>query len=247
MVTVFRAALCAALVLGACGASAQDRAPSIDDQARAAFVQGLDLLRGAQWVDAEASFRRSLALSPRPSASYDLAFVLYKQGRLRESAEVLQLLLTEPAGASDIRYRDYAATLAAVVAQEVSRQRIIATPPDTGARGTPPAEGSKLRAVAPWLTLGAAGALLAGAVVTGFLAKQADDAFGAACPGYQRCDPALVPTRDRAVQLGHVTDALLISGGTLAVAGIALRIMFQPAASPGRQGPVAFIAASGVY
>ena len=96
--------------------AASEQAPA--SAAREAFERGLAHLRARAWADAETEFRRSLALVARPSSAYNLAFVLFKQGRLRESAERLQQLLSEqdPAAAD---YRDYAKQLLAQVVSQL--------------------------------------------------------------------------------------------------------------------------------
>lgn len=109
--------------------SAIDGATTDDaEQARLAFDDGLRLLRAEQWRDAEASFRRSLAHVPRASAKYDLAFVLYKQDKLRQSSELLQELLSSDDPALDDRYRDYAKVLLANVMAAVSVLHLVVRP-----------------------------------------------------------------------------------------------------------------------
>jgi tetratricopeptide (TPR) repeat protein len=95
-------------------------ADTVAGAARLAFDDGLRLLRAEQWRDAEASFRRSLSLVPRPSAKYNLAFVLYKQNKLHESSELLQEMLSNDDAALDARYRDYAKALLGNVMAAVS-------------------------------------------------------------------------------------------------------------------------------
>jgi len=114
MVATLRSALCAALLLVAQVALAQNTPPvgsPAELEARRAFEDGLLRLRAGQWVEAEVYFRRSLALASRPSANYDLAFALYKQGHVRESAEILQHLLAVSDNAPDTPYREYAKVL----------------------------------------------------------------------------------------------------------------------------------------
>jgi hypothetical protein len=324
MVAMFRAALCAAMLLVAQVALAQDTTPAgsmAEPEARRAFEDGLHLLRARQWAEAEASFRLSLALIPRPSVTYDLAFVLYKEGRARESAEVLQHLLAMRESAPDAQYREYAKVLLTTVLGQLSTLHVVVDPasadiridrelvPLTGAERSipldpgahelevsapgfvpdrfvlvtaahvemerrialkaastgmatmtaaaqpsapsrtlrePPAERPFLRTVAPWLAVGMGGALLTAATVTGILAKRADDVLGQACPTFRNCDPSLASARDRALQLGRVTDALLISGGVLIAGGITWRILVPaPAARAGSQG--VFVMMSGLY
>ena len=321
MVTAFRSTLCAAILLAAPTAAGQSVAPvdsTTEFEAKRAFEDGLRLLREGQWVESESRFRQSLAVIPRPSASYDLAFVLFKQGRARESAELLQHLLASAESSPDSPYREYAKLLLPNVLAQLSTLRIVVDPPGsdlridgklvplTGAeRSVPldpgahavevaspgflpdrfdvvmeahgeiersislqastsatgmvsiprPAAAPKLleptraapvwSAVAPWLTMGLGGALLAGAAVTGILAKREDDSVREACPTLRNCDLSLVPARDRAVELGHITDALLVSGGALVAGGVTWRILVS---APGRaDSRSAFVAAGGVF
>jgi hypothetical protein len=270
MVAVPRAALCVSMLLWAEGALAQDVRPAqptvgtIDEgerasngadaqslsataesEARLAFEDGLRLLRAERWLEAEVRFRRSLALSPRPSTTYDLAFVLYKERRGRQSAEILQGLLELPSSGADTRYRDYARALL---------QRVLTAQPYAPIERTvllpPPRLETRrpfLRSVAPWLTVGLGGAMLAGAAVTGALAKRADGAFGAMCPTLQNCDQNLTPLRDSAVRLGRITDVLLVSGAVLVAGGTTWRILVPPTAlsQAGAQGIL--VVASGAY
>jgi hypothetical protein len=121
-----RALLALALLLRASAASAQ---ASEDAPAKQYFEAGLEQLRAQQWSAAEAQFRSSLALVPRASTEYDLAFVLFKQGKLRESAEHLRRLLDPQQYADDARYAPAAkALLAEVVAQQPTLQLEIAPP-----------------------------------------------------------------------------------------------------------------------
>ncbi|HVW28656.1 MAG TPA: hypothetical protein VHC69_24995 [Polyangiaceae bacterium] len=79
--------------------------------------------------------------------------------------------------------------------------------------------------LAPWIVMGTGGALLVTAVVTGLLAKDADDDFQKGCPTNKDCSPSLVGLRDRVVTLGRTTDILLVSGGVLAAGGLTWRLL----------------------
>lgn len=118
MVAWIRAALLAyGLALANAGAAqpqpGQPEAdPTQEVSARLAFDRGLGLLRDQRWDEAEVEFRASLAAMPRASAQYNLALVVFKQGRLRESIAMLQQLLNTSGGAApDPRYREAATEL----------------------------------------------------------------------------------------------------------------------------------------
>src|ERR1041385_2317944 len=80
-------------------------------EARVAFEQGLQFLHEGRWSSAEDAFRRSLAIVPRESTRYDLAYVLFKRDRIRQSLAILDALLGRDNDDGDERYRDYARTL----------------------------------------------------------------------------------------------------------------------------------------
>jgi hypothetical protein len=103
-------------------------------EAQRAFDEGLHSLRGTKWQEAEASFRSSLARVSRPSAKYNLAFVLFKQDKLRESSELLQDLLSDGDPALDVRYRDYAKALLANVLTAVSVLHLVISPENAEVR-----------------------------------------------------------------------------------------------------------------
>jgi len=103
-------------------------------EAKGAFDEGVRLLRAERWTEAEARFRSSIALIPRASARYDLAFVLYKEHRMRESSRILQELLDAPEGSFDPQYRDYAKALLPHVLAELAFLRLRVDPPSADVR-----------------------------------------------------------------------------------------------------------------
>lgn len=262
MVRAFRAALGLATLLAVQTAAAQEAGttrPTSELEAKRDFEGGVRWLRAGRWVAAEACFRRSLALTPRPSASYDLAFALYKQGRARESAELLQRLLAASENTPDSPYRGSAKELLTNVLAQLAAVPVIVDTPAAEVRidtslASQPAPKMALEptprpplfsAVAPWVTMGVGGALLSAAAVTGMLAKREDDTFRGACPSLRNCDPRLVSTRDRAVQLGLVTDALLASGGALVVGGVTWRLLVSGESRADRRA--AWVVADGFF
>jgi len=101
-----RVLIAALLAASLASARAQDATSAADSEARSAFERGLTELRAESWVEAEQAFRRSLSLVPRPSAQYNLAFVLFKQGRMRESADCLRELARQTEGNLDASFRE---------------------------------------------------------------------------------------------------------------------------------------------
>lgn len=98
--------------------------------AKLAFQEGLEFLQNGQWMQAEAKFRASLERMPRASTRYDLAFVLFKQGKVRESLEVLDGLLREDRSPGDAKYRDYAEELKRHATRRLSSLHVHVSPPE---------------------------------------------------------------------------------------------------------------------
>lgn len=298
------------------GAPAEAEGSADEREAKRTFEVGLQFLHEEQWDRAEEAFRRSLATVPRDSTKYDLAYVLFKRGHLRQSLSILKELVAHDASGGDPRYREYATTLmphvvgrlatlhlrtsipgAALVVdgeivQGVGTERDVQLDPghhvaDVEAPGfaskhfafsvapgatvdrvavfertesLPVTDGrqrsteqagnapSSIHSFGPWVTIGLGGALLAGGAIVGLLARRADDDFVAACPTLRDCSPDLRDAQGRAETLGHVSDALLISGAVVASGGIAWKLL-APSPAPGHsaanRGLV--VSFSGVY
>lgn len=227
----------------------------LDAKARAAFEEGLAALHASDWKLAEARFRRSLELVARPSARYNLAFVLFQQDRPRESLAELEALLAETG--VDPSYREHAEVLTARVRARLSGEpaqpagdakaadpRIPATaagsPPaaplgqtsasEAGSKEPPAERTSTISSWGPWASLGVGGALLVAGSITGILALRADDRFAEGCPELTDCDRRLLKDSDHVTRLGRITDVLLISGATFVVGGVTWRVVAPPPA-----------------
>jgi hypothetical protein len=282
--------------------AATPSATTAETEAKLAFDAGLRLLRAERWGEAEVSFRRSLAQVQRPSAKYDLAFVLFKQGRLRQSSELLQDLLNNSNGpAADVRYHEYAKALLANVLSafpvlhlsispataevkidgqplavsggkrsmpvDPGTHRVQVSAPGFVAKETevvtqsrsetrreitlsqlPSPDKSKAMTSKPgsaaepkqsflvtaghWVAIGVGAALVASAIVTGVLAKNADEDFTRQCPTLNNCDPHLKGLRDKASHLGTATGVLLASGAVFVVGGVSLHLLVRPRPTP---------------
>ncbi|HMJ12466.1 MAG TPA: hypothetical protein VK524_13670, partial [Polyangiaceae bacterium] len=302
-VALLRAAAASAQVDAALPAPATDAAA---EEARTAFAEGLRYLRTEQWAQAEAAFKRSLELVPRASTRYNLALVLFKQRRARESLSGIDELLASQLGPGDERYHEYARTLRSLVIAELAQVRVGLEPsnavleidgervPATGsprqvwlepgphrvqvaasgyaqqsallnaARGEEQRWDFKLRLqqsapsgarktartpapsantrnehrqtaahsaastfsrVAPWVTVGAGALLLAGGVVAGVRAKNADDDFVEACPTLRNCDPDLQETEQDAQRQARLSTVLFAAGGALVTGGIIWHVL----------------------
>lgn len=128
-----RFAVCSVVVAVQSAAFASDppAAPATtpDAEAKLAFEQGLEELRGERWPEAEADFRRSLGFVKRMSTMYDLAFVLYMRGEPRECLALLEELGRGEDGVHDARYEGYAALLMPRVLAELGSFQFVVSPP----------------------------------------------------------------------------------------------------------------------
>ena len=273
--------------------------PSEEERARALFSAGIAKIRDENWREAESDLRRSYELVQRASTLYNLALVVFKQGRLTESLALASELIRTADPARDAKHRQNAATLIERIEQQVSvvevtvapadaaikvdgipvegagaRRRLIIEPgrhrlefsragytaesmemalssgkermidvklepvkpsaptaapkPDRPpaaqgrSRGLPALEhDAGSRSMAPWFIVGAGGALLGAAAVTGVMAKKADDDFVERCPELERCSPELERLQTQAWTLAVATDVLLMSGGVAVLSGLA--------------------------
>jgi hypothetical protein len=282
-------------------------------EAKQAFEQGLQFLHEQRWGSAEDAFRRSLAIVPRDSTKYDLAYTLFKRDRIRQCLAILNALLDRDSADGDERYREYAKTLKPHVLERlatlrlrtfpagatvtidgettsgagpegeisvdpgehvvevsapglptgrftfsaapggaVNRHIVLAvpasprTPAETAHADTASNPPSSIHSMGPWLTMGAGGALLVASAITGVLASRSDTDFVSKCPSLRNCDPSLTATRDRALALGHASDALLISGAVFVAGGIAWKLLAPPP-TPSRSAAGLLLTLSGSY
>lgn len=248
-------ALATAIACSAAGASAQSdptgvvppqEAPVPNEEARAEFEKGLEALRNDRWPEAERHFRRSLELVPRPSTTYDLAYVLFRQGRPKESLALLEALERDRSPEAE-HYREFAAKLLPQVRADLEpdHPRVAPAAPVTVPPVVPPPPASSDgSSVAPWVVAGTGGALLIAGAVTGALALAADHELKQGCPDNHDCNPSLEPTRDRALLLGTTTDVLLITGGVLVAGGLTWHFLLP---SPGARHDAAFLSVTGRY
>jgi hypothetical protein len=305
------------------GPPAPEGTQSEEERARALFSAGIAKIRDENWRAAESDLRRSHELVPRASTLYNLALVVFKQGRLTESLALASELIRTADPARDANHRQNAATLIGRIEQQMSvvevtvapadaaitvdghpaqgvgeRRRLIiepgrhrlefsragytaesmemalssgkermidvklepvkpSAPPAVVTPDRPPAvqgqsrglsaieHDSRSRSSAPWFIVGAGGALLGAAVVTGVMAKNADDDFVEKCPELEDCNPKLEPLQTRARTLAVATDVLLVSGGVAVLSGLA-SWYFTPEPPRGKLRAAAAVTPQGV-
>ena len=103
--------------------------PEIDSgeaEARTEFEHGVEALRNADFIEAEARFRRSRSLVDKPSTTYDLALALFKLGRNAECRKLLGELFA--ATKADDEYRGYGQTLLERLNERVAQLNLVVMP-----------------------------------------------------------------------------------------------------------------------
>ena len=94
------------------------------ERAREHFAAGTECMQEDDWGCAEARFRAALDLHPAATIRYNLASVLYEQGRYAESARLAQEVLDDPE--ADRVILDHALTLREQVRENGSVARVLA-------------------------------------------------------------------------------------------------------------------------
>jgi hypothetical protein len=151
---------------------------------------------------------RRVAASAEGRSEQELLLEL-KAGERRQHTFKLQPLPAEP--------EQLARTSAAAATRPVSTGA-----PQDADTGAPASRSSRNTA---WWVMGAGGAVLIGALVTGLIAHAADQDFIRQCPGAKQCDPALKPLQSRAQRLALATDLLLIAGTAAVGTGVTLWLL----------------------
>jgi hypothetical protein len=103
---------------------------SEQERARALFSAGIAKIRDENWREAESVLRRSHELVPRASTLYNLALVVFKQGRLTESLALASELIRTADPARDAKHRQNAATLIERIEQQMSVVEVTVAPAD---------------------------------------------------------------------------------------------------------------------
>lgn len=136
------AAAAAAATIPATGSAAA--APPTDPAAAAAQAndQGVKLMYDGKYAEAEAQFKKAVALVPEPKYLFNQATALFQLGRFDDAIAVVDKLLAEPKATSDQRAKAeklYDKIIAECDAQKVTCKRRGAKP--TATASTPAAPG----------------------------------------------------------------------------------------------------------
>lgn len=117
----------AVLPVGLRGAAAQDLS-SQQEEARRLFEEGLALAEADRWAEALSAFRRSAALMPRASTSYNIANALYRLDRPVEALEELDAYDQMPEVQSDENARRRGETLRELLESTVGEVHLRVVP-----------------------------------------------------------------------------------------------------------------------
>ena len=111
-------------------ASAQEAA-SAQKQARQLFEEGLALAESERWAEALSAFRRSKALTPRGSTSYNVANALYRLDRPVQGLAELDAYDEMPGVRNDAAALERGAALRDLLEAAVAEVRLAITPDQT--------------------------------------------------------------------------------------------------------------------
>jgi hypothetical protein len=119
------------------------------ERARALFAEGVELVDGGHWAEAEARFREAIALRPSPVIAYNLASTLEAQGEYVEASELLHGVLRQASLPEALR--DASATKLAAILPRIAHLTIDLSGASSGATvaldGRPLAESERRGAV----------------------------------------------------------------------------------------------------
>lgn len=232
-------AVVAALACGVVGfdvrAAAQDQAAeeSGEGEARMHFRVGRAYYESGRFAEAAREFQMAYDLSHRPALLYNVFVAHRDAGNVGPAIHALrEYLRLNPDAEEREQLTARLATMERMAQQQglgtqATSSEPSATPSASASDGTPPESGGGGGSmwVPGWIVAGVGAAAVVAGVVTGFLALGEQAALDPWCDDARICDPGFEPTRDRAGMLAGITDALLIGGGVVAVAGVVLALV----------------------
>jgi tetratricopeptide (TPR) repeat protein len=207
------------LALGTLLFAAPAAAQSEEDEQRARvhFEAGRLHYEEGRFARAAEEFEQAHELSGKADLLYNVFIARRDAGQIEGAVEALETYLTEVPDQPNRSKLE--ARLAGMRAQLEERGASDGSADVLPAPDTEKGEASGFP-VGPIATMGAGGALLVSALITGIMAKGAESDLDDACPGRVNCDPADVGIRDRMNRLGLATDILWITGAAAAAGGL---------------------------
>lgn len=213
----FAVALALLCLAGSPGAAAQSDAE--EQRARVHFEAGRLHYEEGRFARAAEEFQQAYELSGKSDLLYNTFLAHRDAGQLEGAVEALASYLEEVPDQPNRNKLE--ARLASMEAQLEARRDHDDAPDGAAIVAEPEAEDEAAGfPVGPSATMGAGGALLLSALITGIMAKGAESDLDDACPGRVDCDPADASIRDRMNRLGLATDVMWITGTAAAAGGL---------------------------
>ncbi|RLB53013.1 MAG: hypothetical protein DRJ42_13175 [Deltaproteobacteria bacterium] len=115
--------------------TAEAPTPAETEEARELFRRGVALSREERWGEAIEYFRRSAAITPRPSTTFNIALALLRLGQPNEAKAMLTLYLTQSEGqAREANRRAQSAELMELAESSIAVLTLEVSPPETEVR-----------------------------------------------------------------------------------------------------------------
>ncbi len=207
--------------------------------ARAYFEDGRASYEAGRFADAAEQFEQAYRLTHRDALLYNIYLAYRDLGDDAHAADALRRYLATLAADAPDRQRLEARL--AVHEQRAAEQAALhhgesrdhdasggdstgpaAAGSDDGGASEPGGGGPGL---APWLLIGAGGALVVGGLVVGGLALGKKSELDDLCPTMTTCNPGFDDVRSEGQTLAVVSDVLWITGAAAAATGLVLAIV----------------------
>jgi tetratricopeptide (TPR) repeat protein len=204
----------------------EEQMRTLDDEARQRFELGRTFYEAGRFAQAAEEFAEAYRLSQRPQLLYNLYVAHRDAANWQGAIEALRGYLEKVPDVPDritLRARLKSMEEQAARQQQEREQAEAARAREREREQAAATKTETQHSIVPWILAGTGGALLAGSLVTGLMAKSKDDdldrtcaAQGKLCPSWKRSDA------DGAYTLAVTTDILWAAGAATAVTGLIL-------------------------
>jgi len=215
---------CACLIaLPIASASAQEEDHTIqapeagpdEQEAQIRFELGRRYYETGRFLEAAAEFVAAIEIAPLAPLYYNLYLAYRDGGADEQAADALTLYIqTLPAGDRRTQLEARMRVLRERVSSGDDAGDTSETVESSGGEGGGGVDPG------PWILVGAGGALVIGAVITGVLAMDERSSLDAMCPTPDTCPAGFEDVQSRGETLAIVTDVLWITGAVAVTAGI---------------------------
>jgi len=220
----------AALVLALIAPSparGQDVSPEDHQEAQLHFELGRHHYDRGEFLEAAREFEAAIEVEPVPALYYNPYLAYRDAGDDERAAPPLRTYVqTLEPGPRRTRLEARLRVLEEEIASRADQADDAGSGEDAGApRVAGPTDASDADdgggpSPAPWIVVGAGGALIVAAVVTGVLAMDERSTLDALCPTRSSCGDGFEDPRGRGEALAIATDALWITGAAAVGAGL---------------------------